>query len=123
MPEPTPYTGGCHCGAVRYRVRAAVETAITCNCSICSKTGTALVFVPAARFELLSGEGELTDYQFGKKHIHHLFCRRCGIRSFARGAAPDGSQVVAVNVRCLDGVDLGSVPMQSFDGKSLPIEA
>lgn len=123
MPEPTTHAGGCHCGAVRFRVKAAIDGALTCNCSICSKTGTALTFVPAAQFELLSGADHLTDYQFGKKHIHHLFCRTCGIRSFARGAAPDGSEVVAVNVRCLDGVDLGSIPMKTYDGKSLPIEA
>jgi hypothetical protein len=122
MADTTTYTGGCHCGAVRYRVTAGLESAMTCNCSICSKTGTALTFVPAAQFELLSGQEALTDYQFGKKRIHHLFCRRCGIRSFARGVAPDGSEVVAVNVRCLDGVDLAAVPQKPFDGRRLPID-
>jgi hypothetical protein len=120
--EEKTYTGGCHCGAVRYRVTLALEGAITCNCSICQKTGTMLAFAPAARFELVSGEGALTDYQFGKKHIHHLFCSRCGVRSFARGAMPNGDPVAAVNVRCLDGIELASIPLKHHDGRSIPID-
>jgi hypothetical protein len=122
MGETTTYTGGCHCGAVRYRVTTKLETAVTCNCSICSRAGTMLTLVPAAQFELLAGQEALHDYQFGKKRIHHLFCSRCGIKSFARGVAPDGSQMVAVNVRCLEGIDPATVPVKSFDGKSLPMD-
>jgi hypothetical protein len=122
MGDARTYTGGCHCGAVRYEVTMKLDRAITCNCSICSKTGTMLAFTPATTFRLLQGEGALADYQFGKKRIHHLFCQRCGVRSFGRGAMPDGTQMVGVNVRCLDDVDLASVPVQSFDGKSLPVD-
>ncbi len=121
MAEAT-YEGGCHCGAVRYRVRASFEDAVVCNCSICSRTGTLLAFAPAAQFELLAGAEALTDYQFGKKRIHHLFCRRCGVRSFARGTGRDGGPMVAVNVRCLDGVDLAQVPTRQYDGRSQPID-
>lgn len=121
MAEEKSYEGGCHCGAVRYRVTMALDRAITCNCSICQKTGTVLSFVPAARFSLLQGEDALTDYQWGKKRIHHLFCRRCGVRSFARGAMPDGTPMAAVNVRCLDGVDLDAVATTRFDGRSRPV--
>ena len=64
----------------------------------------------------------LTDYQFGKMRLHHLFCSRCGIRSFGRGAMPDGTPIVAVNVRCLDDVDLAALPVKQFDGKGLPRE-
>jgi hypothetical protein len=81
-----------------------------------------LAFTPASRFELQSGADALTDYQFGKKRLHHLFCRHCGIRSFGRGVMPDGTPMVAVNVRCLDGVDLESVKTTFYDGKSRPID-
>jgi hypothetical protein len=122
MAEKT-YDGGCHCGAVRYRVVLDLESpAITCNCSICSKTGTMLSFAPAERFQLLSGQDALIDYQWGRKHIHHLFCKRCGIRSFARGTAPDGRETAAVNVRCLDGIDLAALPTKAFDGRKLPMD-
>ena len=118
MSEKRTYTGGCHCAAVRYEVRMRLDGAITCNCSICSKTGTMLTFVPAAAFVLRAGEEMLTDYQFNTRSIHHLFCKRCGVRSFGRGVGPDGREMAAVNVRCLDGVDLDAVPTTRFDGRS-----
>lgn len=117
--EIRTYAGGCHCGNVRYEVKAALREVIACNCSICSKTGTLLILVPAEQFELVSGGDVLSDYQFGKKQIHHLFCPRCGIRSFSRGAGPEGREVYAVNVRCLDEVDLDTLEIRHFDGKSL----
>ena len=47
-----------------------------------------------------------------------LFCSACGVQSFARGKRPsDGSDVVAINVRCLDDVDLDSLTMKKVDGK------
>ncbi len=119
MNQAKSYEGSCHCGAVRYRVNANLEGAITCNCSICGRTGAVLAFAPAASFELLAGEDMLQDYQFNKKVIHHLFCRTCGVRSFGRGTMPDGKEMVAINVRCLDGVDVKSLSVAEVDGRSL----
>jgi hypothetical protein len=59
------------------------------------KRGGLLTFVPAAKFTLISGEDDLTDYQFNKKIVHHLFCHTCGVGSFAKGRAPDGTDFVA----------------------------
>lgn len=113
------HSGGCHCGKVRYEVELDLASpVIACNCSMCGRAGTYLSFVPADKFKLLSGEGELTDYLFGKQHIHHLFCRQCGIKAFARGAGKSGP-TVAVNVRCLDEVELNDLTVQHYDGKSL----
>lgn len=113
------YTGGCHCGAVRFSVNMEeLKSGITCNCSLCEKRGSILTFVPSAQFTLTSGESELTDYQFNKKVIHHLFCKTCGILPFGRGVGPDGSEMVAVNLRCIDGVDLASLALTEYDGKS-----
>lgn len=113
------YTGGCHCGAVRYRVEAELNALVSCNCSICSKSGTLLTFVPASRFELLSGEEDLTEYRFNQKVIAHLFCKRCGIRSFARGEDPEAGPMVAVNARCLDDVDVDAIDKHHYDGRSV----
>ncbi len=119
MSEINSFEGGCHCGAVRYRVGGLdLASTITCNCSRCSKTGGILSFTGADNFALLSGEDHLTDYQFNKKVIHHLFCDICGIQSFSRGAGQDGAPMIAVNVRCLDGVDLDALTPQRYDGKS-----
>jgi hypothetical protein len=122
MAEARAYTGGCHCGAVRFRATVKLDGVMTCNCSICSKTGTMLAFIPAGQFELTAGADTLTDYQWGKKRLHHLFCKQCGIRSFVRGAMPNGDPMVALNVRCLDDVDLAAIPQKTFDGKRLPVD-
>lgn len=113
------HTGSCHCGAVKYEVNASIERAMECNCSICSKRGHLLAFAPASAFTLKQGADALTDYQFGKKTIHHLFCKHCGIGSFGRGAMPDGAEMVAINLRCLDGFDFKKLPVDSFDGKAI----
>jgi len=119
VPEMQTYRGGCHCGRVRYQVAATLDPVLSCNCSICQKRGYLLTFVPRAQFKLLSGEDALTDYQFNKKVVHHLFCANCGISSFGTGTGPDQSEMVSINVRCLDDVDLDALTVTSFDGKSL----
>ncbi len=119
MADSPTHTGGCHCGRVRFEVATTLGQVMTCNCSICQKTGTWLTFVPAEDFKLISGEADLTDYQFNKMIVHHLFCRTCGVRSFGRGKGPDGREMVAINVRCLDDVDLATMALFQFDGKSL----
>jgi hypothetical protein len=81
--------------------------------------GWLLAMAPKARFKLLSGEDVLSDYQFAKKHLHHQFCSVCGIRSFSHGSGQDGKEMVAINVRCLDDVDVTPLEVQTFDGKSL----
>ncbi|MFY2563866.1 GFA family protein [Corallococcus terminator] len=119
MSDLKSYAGGCHCGQVRYEVKLDLsQPVVTCNCSICQKTGSMLSFVPVSEFTLRSGEPALTDYQFNKNVIHHLFCSKCGVRSFARGTGPDGSEMAAINVRCLDDLDLGTVKTMQFDGRS-----
>ena len=118
MAESATYTGGCHCGRVRYEAEADLGHVISCNCSICQKHGLLLTFVPASQFKLLSGGDALRDYQFARKQVHHLFCQSCGVESFGRGAKPDGTEMVAINVRCLDGVDLAELQPTPVDGRA-----
>ena len=112
------HTGGCQCGKVRYEATFELGEVLACNCSRCGRLGSLLAFAPAESFKLLSGEGATTEYQFNKHAIHHLFCATCGIQSFARGKRPDGAEMVAVNVRCLDGIDLTTVKTTAYDGRS-----
>lgn len=112
------YSGSCHCGKVSYDVNMDLDAqVIACNCSICGRTGSLLAFAPEANFTLKSGEDALTDYQFNKKKIHHLFCSTCGVRSFARGSM-GGKTVYAVNTRCLAGVDPTKLNVKFHDGAS-----
>ena len=113
------YKGSCHCGAVAFEVEGEISQAIDCNCSICSRKGALLWFVPRDKLRLLTSEEALTSYKFGKERINHRFCSRCGIHPFGEGSDPAGNRMAAVNVRCLEGVDLASLPVKHFDGKAL----
>jgi len=115
---PNTYSGGCQCGDVRYKVTLDLNGVIACNCSRCGRLGSLLAFAPATAFKLLKGEDAQTEYTFNKHVIHHLFCKTCGIESFARGKGPDGQEMVAINVRCLDGVDADALPVKKVDGRS-----
>lgn len=114
------YKGSCHCQKVRYEVELDLtrEPALTCNCSMCQRKGSMLRFVPADQFKLISGDKDLTDYQFGAKKIHHYFCNTCGVTSFASGQMPDGAKIQAINVRCLEGVNIEDLQLQHIDGRS-----
>src|SRR5450631_4499668 len=74
---PGNYTGGCHCGAVKYKVEMDLGKVMACNCSICGKSGTLLQFVPEDKFTLISGDDALTTYTFNKHVIIHNFCKTC----------------------------------------------
>lgn len=118
--ESKTYHGSCHCGAVAYEVTMTPPSqAIACNCFMCSRAGWLLAFVGGDAFRLLSGEDALSKYQFNRKHIDHLFCKHCGIKSFSRGTNRDGSPSVAINLRCLKGFDATKLPVHAFDGASL----
>jgi hypothetical protein len=115
--EFVTHRGGCHCGAVAFEVDApATLTVQDCNCSICTMTGFLHLIVPASRFRLLRGADHLTTYTFNTGAAKHLFCRRCGIKSFyVPRSNPDG---FSVNVRCLDHATIECVEITEFDGRN-----
>jgi hypothetical protein len=115
-PEEHTYEGGCHCGRVRFRVSANLSRVTYCNCSICSKKGFLHLIVAPEQFELLSGKEALTTYRFNTGVAQHTFCATCGIHPFyIPRSDPDK---IDVNVRCLDGVDVGSLTIGYFDGRN-----
>jgi len=114
-PPPGEYTGGCHCGRVRFSVRAELARATLCNCSICSKKGFIHLIVEPSQFELLAGADALVSYRFNTGVAEHKFCGQCGIHPFYTPRSDPHK--VDVNVRCLDGVDLSKLELLLFDGK------
>ncbi len=118
MPELKNYSGSCHCGKVKYDVSMDLGQVMVCNCSICSRTGSIMAFVPEAQFKLLAGADAQTDYQFNKMNVHHLFCSTCGVRSFGTGTGPGGAPTYMINVRCLKGVDPADLNVKQVDGRS-----
>jgi hypothetical protein len=104
---------------VAFEVEGSPDSALSCNCSICSRKGSLLWFVPRDRLRLLTPEDAASSYAFNKHVIEHRFCPVCGIHPYAEGKDPKGNAVAAVNLRCLEGLDLRSVPVREFDGRAL----
>ncbi|MGV3494284.1 MAG: GFA family protein [Ramlibacter sp.] len=115
----TTYKGSCHCGDVTFEVEGDIDSALACNCSICSRKGSLLWFVPRDRLRLTTPEGNASTYMFNKHVIRHRFCARCGIHPFGEGTDPKGNAMAAVNLRCLDGIDLDAIPVHRFNGRDL----
>jgi hypothetical protein len=108
-------TGGCHCGAVRFRVRVSTWRLVDCNCSICTKKGFLHLIVPKGAFIEETDHGALAEYRFNTGTARHWFCKRCGIAPFyAPRSHPEG---ISVNARCLDAPDLGRFAIEPFDGQ------
>ena len=112
-------SGSCHCGAVTFTVQGEIDTALECNCSHCSRKGYLLWFVPAQALDLRSGEQELATYTFNRHVIQHRFCRICGSAPFGLGTGPDGQATAAINIRCVDDIDLAAIERVPFNGREL----
>jgi hypothetical protein len=112
------YTGSCHCGRIAFEVEGTLEGAMACNCSMCQRKGSLLWFVPRAQLTLRTPEADTSTYLFNKHAIRHRFCATCGIHPYGEASNPQGEPMAAVNIRCLEGIDLASVPVTHFDGRS-----
>jgi hypothetical protein len=112
------YTGSCHCGRIAFEVEGTIDSALACNCSMCQRKGSLLWFVPRPQLTLKTPEADAATYVFNKHAIQHRFCTHCGIHPYAEAPNPKGEPMAAVNIRCLEGVDLASIPVTHFDGRS-----
>jgi hypothetical protein len=112
------YKGSCHCGRISYEVEGELGPVIECNCSHCSRKGYLLWFLPRDKLRLATGSNDMATYMFNKHVIEHKFCSHCGTAPFGFGTSPSGDATVAVNVRCLEGLDLTTLQRKPFDGRS-----
>ena len=113
------YRGDCHCGKVAFEVEGELNGAMACNCSMCSRKGSLLWLVPREQLNVLTAEEDIGTYTFNKHVIKHHFCPECGCSPFGLGIAPNGLETAAINVRCLDAVDLEGLRRVPFDGRSI----
>lgn len=113
------YRGSCHCGKIAFDVQGDIAGALACNCSMCQRRGSLLWFVGRDQLRLRTPDADVATYTFNKHVIRHRFCPACGIHVFGEGADPQGNRIAAVNIRCLEGIDLDAIPVQHYDGRAI----
>ncbi|MEX3957567.1 hypothetical protein B0G57_101138 [Trinickia symbiotica] len=118
--DDAPLHGSCHCGAVQFEVRTALQPATRCNCSLCRRRG-ALMSPPfeADHLTIVRGNDALTLYQFNMHVAKHYFCRHCGVYTFHQTRM--NPKLWRVNVGCLEGVDPYALEATVADGASLSV--
>ena len=83
-------TGGCMCGAVRYRAAGQPERVGICHCATCRKnTGapfSAFAVYPRARVTFVSGD---TGFFCSSAEVKRHFCRECGSPVFGEASDSD----------------------------------
>jgi len=128
----TTYRGSCHCGRVRFEVDAELDHVRVCDCSICRRRGALNHRVSKEQLRLLTPWEDLVLYQWGSHTAKDFFCPVCGILPFRRPSDPtlqerrDGIEPFdgwAVNVRCLEGVDLDTLPIRRIHGSHIQVAA
>lgn len=113
------YKASCHCGQVAYEFEGEpITEALACNCSICQRRGSLLHFIPHPSLRLLTPDAAASTYTFNKHVIKHRFCPNCGMHPYGEGVDPKGNPVAAINVRCIEGIDLDGIKVNHFDGRS-----
>jgi hypothetical protein len=112
------YKGSCHCGRTAFEVEGELKQVMECNCTHCSRKGFLLWFVPRDKLRLKTPESNLSTYLFNKHVIRHRFCPNCGTQPLAFTKNPKGADTAAINVRCLEGVDLAGLERIPYDGRS-----
>lgn len=124
----TRYSGSCHCGRVQFEVEATIDHVRVCDCSICRRRGALNFRVPQNSLNLLTPWQDLVCYQWGSMTAEDYFCPTCGILPFRRPGKPSTQELLngiepfdgwAVNVRCIEGIDIDSLPIRKIHGSSI----
>ena len=119
MSQTRTYTGGCHCGAVRFEAELDLEKAAgECNCTLCTKRNATTMIVKPDAYRVVSGDDSVTEYSVRKDGIRFAFCRRCGIPLHSRGDSPAlGGKYASVTVNTLDAIDPATLKVVHWDGR------
>jgi hypothetical protein len=111
------YKASCHCGRIQIEVTAELSDVFDCNCSICARSGFLHWYVAPEQVKLLTQKVQLSTYMWRFATCGQHFCPTCGvavIRTSTQFPPP-----VSINARCLEGVDIATLTIREFDGKTL----
>ncbi|MCJ1445575.1 MAG: hypothetical protein MMC23_006080 [Stictis urceolatum] len=122
-----PYSGSCHCGALRFTVHSpslqdpAAQRVMECNCSVCQKYGYLTIYPSREGLEWTQGYPEkIRVYKFANQVVEHLQCKDCGsaMGMDFKGQVFDGD-MLGVNVRMIHGIDVPKLEIQRANGRDM----
>jgi MFS family permease len=114
----TKYAGSCHCGEVAFEAEGEIAELLECNCSICSRKGSLLWFIPRDRFRLKTPEDSSPPTSStGTASITSSASAAASSRS---PSPPTRRQRDGRGQRAhAEGIDLSGLPRKQFNGKAL----
>jgi len=125
------YTGYCHCKRIKFEIDAVIDHVRECDCSLCSQRGALIFRVPEDCFRLQNPLSDLTRYQWNTKMAADYFCPNCGMLPFRKPRTLTEKELEsgmtpflggwAINVRCLEGIDISALPRKAVHGSRLDI--
>lgn len=114
------FAGSCHCGLIRFIVDEPLPTqSMDCNCSICRRRMQLHHFTTPDKVTVDAAPEAVRTYRFNSEKIAHHFCARCGVATHGEGSAADGTTMININLRCVDGLDPAALEVAHFDGAHL----
>lgn len=115
-PASIPLHGACHCGAVRMTLPAAPETATSCNCSLCRRTGGIWAYYALGTVDIEGHPEDTESYVWGDRTLRNFRCRTCGIVTHWEPIDPEPGARHGVNLRNFEPALLDAVVVRRFDG-------
>jgi len=101
--HPTPVTGGCLCGRVRYRAEVFLHNGYICHCTICQRsTGQPAEITVLIKAGTLRYQGEEPKYYQSSPDGKRGFCGECGSRLVWQALREEDDWLTNVTVGSLD---------------------
>ena len=101
--HPTPVTGGCLCGLVRYEAQVFLHNGYICHCTICRRsTGQPAEITVLIKAGTLRYTGEEPKYYQSSPDGKRGFCGECGSRIVWQALRAEDDWLTNVTVGSLD---------------------
>ena len=119
----TEFTGGCLCGAIRYKVRGDLLRILNCHCDDCRRTTgssfATIVFVDES--DLAINQGTPKSFEHANDNgatMSKQFCGDCGTQLFGKGSR--SGSMIGVKVGTIDDASFVRPAIDLFVSRKLP---
>jgi hypothetical protein len=107
----------CHCGAVRFELKAPPHWVMDCNCTICRRYGALWAYPHAGQADIVRAPDPQATaaYLWGERSIAFHHCRSCGCITHMEGVDGDPPPIFGINARMIVGLNPAHVQVRQVD--------